>query len=446
MNKLIKILTNPFLILAGCAAGILTALYNPELAERIKPIGSIYLSILKMCVLPIIISAIVSSIGKLISSSKQTPYIKKMLLLFLGFIIISCLAGIICSVGTAKVLGFDNNLRSTVGNLMLNNDADAKNNDMSFQSVVHVIDSTVPPVVDNHSGLLSFVEDLVPANIFYSLSSERTLQAVFFFLLFSVMLKYVSSDHRQQVIGIFEAIFAVMQQLISAVLCFLPFGLWALLANQFTEINPELLLTLGSFVLMIWISSAVILIISMIHLYYTTGHGFFSQISILKAPILIALSTRSSFPTLPTALAALEDDMHLDKEKTNLSVSLGHTLCKYGKTMVFCIGSVFSLYLYQIEIDISNLAIIFTISILAGMAASGAPSIISRTMIALVLNPLGIPSEAIIVIMLAIDPIVDPVITLVSTYPNYAVAAALSKTDADSTGNITPTTNTTVLQ
>jgi len=40
--------------------------------------------------------------------------------------------------------------------------------------------------------------------------------------------------------------------------------------------------------------------------------------------------------------------------------------------------------------------------------------------------PLGIPAEAIIVILLAIDPIVDPVITLVSTYPNYAVTAIIA--------------------
>ncbi len=44
----------------------------------------------------------------------------------------------------------------------------------------------------------------------------------------------------------------------------------------------------------------------------------------------------------------------------------------------------------------------------------------------MVLAPLGIPAEAIIVILLAIDPIVDPVITLVSTYPNYAVTAIIA--------------------
>jgi len=56
------------------------------------------------------------------------------------------------------------------------------------------------------------------------------------------------------------------------------------------------------------------------------------------------------------------------------------------------------------------------------MAASGAPGIVSRSMIAMVLSPLGIPAGAIIVVLLTIDPIIDPIITLVNTYPNFAVA------------------------
>ncbi len=60
------------------------------------------------------------------------------------------------------------------------------------------------------------------------------------------------------------------------------------------------------------------------------------------------------------------------------------------------------------------------------MAASGAPSLVSRTMISMVLLPLGIPAEAIIVILLAIDPVLDPILTLMSTYPNYALTAIIA--------------------
>ncbi len=423
-----KILTHPLMIIVACCAGLSTGLYFPELTNSIKPLGELYLSILNMCVLPIIICAIISSIGSLFNKTGENHNIRKMLLLFLAFITLSCFTGLICSFGLFKTFDIGENLNETVGSLMVDNDSQSVETSRgeNFQSVIYDITTITPPPSNEDSNLSLFVKKLITENIFEALASKKLLQILTFFLLFSIMLKHVSRGHRELIVSISDAVFAVMQKLIDVIICFLPIGLWALLANQFKEIDVQFLMALGSFVLMIWISSAIILLVSAIFFWTATGISPLRQLILLKAPIFIALSTRSSFPTLPTALITLED-IGLNKDSTNLSVSLGHALCKYGKSMVFCIGSVYSFYLYNIPLNLLNLTSIFVLSILAGMAASGAPSIISRTMIALVLSPLGVPSEAIIVILLTVDPVTDPIITLVSTYPNYTVAAMLSK-------------------
>jgi proton glutamate symport protein len=423
-----KILTHPLMILAACLAGLFTGLYAPGLTDTIKPVGDIFLALLNMCVMPIIICAIISSVGSLFSNTSDGGNIKKMLSLFLGFIAMACLTGLICSLGMFKAFNIGEDLSTTVGSLMVSNDAQGNTpGGLGFQSVIYDISSTDSPVVEEDSGIELFVKQLVAENIFEALSSKSLLQILTFFLLFSIMLKFVEEKSRHLIISVSDAIFEVMQKLIDVIIWFLPLGLWALLANQFKSVNTEFLLALGSFVLMIWVSSLVVLAVSVFFFWTATGLGPLKQAALLKAPIFIALSTRSSFPTLPTALAALEE-LGLDKGSSNLTVSLGHSLCKYGKSMVFCIGSIYSFYLYNIPLSFMNLASVFVLSILAGMAASGAPSIISRTMISLVLAPLGVPSEAIIIILLTVDPITDPIITLVSTYPNYTVAAMLSPT------------------
>ena len=147
----------------------------------------------------------------------------------------------------------------------------------------------------------------------------------------------------------------------------------------------------------------------------------------MKDAVMIAMGTRSSFTALPSAISGLIEGLNLNKDRAKLTVSLGFTLCKYGKILIFCIGSVFAAYLYDYPLGAASYSVIIMGSILAGTAASGAPSIVSRGMISMVLAPLGIPAEAIIVILLAIDPLVDPVITLVSTYPNYALAAIIAR-------------------
>lgn len=426
-----KMLTHPLTIILACGAGLLTGMYSPEITESIKPLGELYLSILNMCVLPIIICAIISSIGSLFSKDNGDHNIRKMLLLFLAFISLSCFTGLITSFSVFKLFDIGESLNETVGFLMVDNDSQGQDGagEMGFQSVIYDITTATPPQEDKESGVSIFVKKLITENIFEALASKRLLQILTFFLLFSIMLKQVSSQHRELIISISDAVFSVMQKLIDVIICFLPIGLWALLAYQFSNIEVEFLTALGSFVLMIWLSSVIILLAAAIFFWTATGISPVRQLNLLKAPIFIALSTRSSFPTLPAALTAL-DDIGLHQGSTNLSVSLGHALCKYGKSMVFCIGSVYSFYLYNVPLTFVSLVSIFILSILAGMAASGAPSIISRTMIALVLSPLGVPSEAIIIILLTVDPVTDPIITLVSTYPNYTVAAMLSEKDS----------------
>ena len=76
------------------------------------------------------------------------------------------------------------------------------------------------------------------------------------------MLKYVNAAERTLIISFSNAVFSVMQKLIDLVICFLPIGLWALLANQFSNINMEFLAALGNFVLMVWVSSIIVLGVS----------------------------------------------------------------------------------------------------------------------------------------------------------------------------------------
>ncbi|MFH1913257.1 MAG: cation:dicarboxylase symporter family transporter [Pseudomonadota bacterium] len=421
-----KILTHPLVIVIACLAGFATGVTSPELTEAIKPIGEVFLTLLNMCVLPIVICAIISSVGALFNKTKNGGSIKKMLSLYLFFIVLSCIIGLALPLGMFKVFDIGDNLGATVGSLMVDNDAQRQaSGTTGFQSVVYDITTNATAVVEQDRVSL-FLGQIVAGNIFESLATQKVLQIITFFLLFSIMLKYVNAAERELIISFSNAIFSVMQKLIDLVVCFLPIGLWALLANQFNGINMDFLVSLGNFVLMVWISSIIVLGVSVFFFWKATGLGLIQQAALLKAPIFIAFSTRSSFPTLPAALTALES-LGLRKESTNLSVSLGHTLCKYGKSMVFCIGAIYSFYLYNVPITFFNIVSVFFLSILAGMAASGAPSIISRTMISLVLLPLGVPSEAIIIILLTVDPITDPIITLVSTYPNYAVAAMLSK-------------------
>jgi proton glutamate symport protein len=410
------------------AAGIIIGVFFQGLVTYLAPLGEIYLSILKMSVLPIMVSAVIVSLAKLLRSKETSKYLNKIVMIsalfFLGTAAIGLLAGTVLK----PLSRGDAAMKKNIGRLMIDKDEDANIDGLfGFKSVIKEIDSRFYSAEEKDSKLLAgFVLDLIPANIFTALSEGKTLKIIFFSLVFGIMLRFISKKSSDILIQSFDGIFEAFQMLIKFAMYFLPFGLCALLADQFSKVGFSVLTSLITIIILIYGSSLVIFFISTLIIWQFTGGSYFRQYTALKDAIMIALGTRSSFTALPSAITGLVDGLELNKDRTKLTVSLGFTLCKYGKILIFCIGSVFAAYLYDYSLGVESYIVIIIGSILAGMAASGAPSIVSRSMISMVLAPLGIPAGAIIVILLAIDPIVDPVITLVSTYPNYAVTAIIA--------------------
>ncbi len=427
-------LLSPWAVIAGMVAGVLIGIYFNGVIKYISPIGEIYISILKMSVIPIMVSAVVVSLAKLLRSEETQEYLNKIIGIAVMFFIGTAIVGLLVGGLSIHLTGDDPEMKKAIGRMMIQKDeVGSVGESAQFKSVIKEIDSRyyTAEKVEKQS-LVSFVLNLIPQNIFTALTQGETLKIIFFSIILGVMLKFTSKKSSANLISSFDGIFEAFQALIKFAMYFLPFGLCALLADQFSQIGFSILTSLVTLIILIYISALTIIVISALIIWRYTGGSFFSQFVALKDAIMIALGTRSSFTALPSAITGLVDGLKLDKDRTHLTVSLGFTLFKYGKILIFCIGSVFAAHLYDYSLDFSSYLVIIIGSILAGMAASGAPSIVSRSMICMVLAPLGIPTEAIIVILFAIDPIVDPIITLVSTYPNYAITAMIA---SDRTGN-----------
>ena len=438
-KKKFQFLLSPWAIILGMVAGMIIGIYFKGIIKYLAPIGEIYISILKMCVLPIIVSAVVVSLSSLLKSKETSRYLNKIIVIFITFLIGTAAIGLTVGLVALPFMSQDPAMKKAIGQIMIEKDesGDITGGDLQFKSVIKEIDSRhFVRQKKEKKGLLTFILNLIPKNIFSALSEGQNLKIIFFFIVLGVMLKYISEKSSEIIISFFAGIFEAFQVLIKFAMYFLPFGLCALLAHQLSQIGFAILVSLMKLVILVYISCIVIFLISTLIIWKYTGGSYFRQYIALKDAIMIALGTRSSYPALPSAIQGLVDSLKLNRERTNLTVSLGFTLCKYGKILIFCIGAVFAAHLYDFSLGLQSMLIIIISSVLAGMAASGAPSVVSRSMITMVLAPLGVPAEAIIVILLAIDPIVDPIITLISTYPNYAATAIIASEEVERASSV----------
>ena len=159
---LVQILRSPWAIAISAILAIYVGTTYPNVAEATAPVGQLYLGLLKMCVFPVLLSAITASIGRLMGSPDAKRYVQRIVVVFpLGLLLVSGLAAVI-----AAIAGPGNDLSqetlSTLGVLV---------NQSGIDLEISLSEPTVEIVAD--SGMNTFVLSLVPENIFSALETAK---------------------------------------------------------------------------------------------------------------------------------------------------------------------------------------------------------------------------------------------------------------------------------
>ncbi|MGD1713264.1 dicarboxylate/amino acid:cation symporter [Dapis sp. BLCC M172] len=412
---------NPWSIVPGILLGLYLGIFQKNLSLILTPYGNLYLELLKMCVLPLLFSAITMSVGRLISSSDASEYVKRILIVFsIGLVGVSTIAAIVTAF-TNPGGNLDDSSLTALGVIVNKSELDLE---ISLNADI------IQDVVDKQTTLISFLFNLVPENIFASLSEGNALETLFFSIVFGVAMGYLKESHKEDVFNLLEMVFKSSKKLIDWIILFLPMGLCCLLASQIATTGFGILAAMKNFVIISILSFFIIYIVSTVVVWQKAGCSLWKVLISLKEPTILALATRSSFTCLPSSISALTESLKFDRQTVNLVIPLAITVCRFGPVAYFATTSVFVVQLYNNQLNLSSSIIIIIASILAGMATAGATGILTLTLLDLVLQPLGLPLEAILVLLIAIDPIIDPFRTLGIVHTGIAATAAIADSNS----------------
>ena len=408
-------LRSPWIILVSVVSGLYIGTSLKPLAEMIAPVGTLYLGLLKMCVLPILLSAISNSLGRLMQSHNAKQYMRRILIVFPVILLtVSSLA-----VAISAITGPGRNLSATTL---------ASLGGLVNQASVDLEISLSGPVVIEETGLnmSSFLINMVPENIFLALSEGQTLKVLMFAIIFGVSLGLIKSSTTSSLFDTLDSVYRTFNQVIHWLTYLLPFGLCSLLAHQISQIGLEVLFSMVSFVVVMLTIFILVYIASTIIIIWRSKQSVWQVLTAIKDPTILALATTSSLACLPAAISSLSEDLHFDRQTTNLVTPLSITLCRFGSVIYFAAATPFVVQLYQKPLSLSALVMIIVGSILAGMATSGVTGILTLTMLGLVLDPLKLPLEAVLVLFVAIDPIMDPFRTLSIVHTGMAATSMIA--------------------
>jgi len=403
-------LTSPWTILGSIIVGIACGVYVPEFSMGLDSIGSIYISLLKVVVLPFLLATILVGIIGLLQKEGSQELIRKIIIGFVGSMFLAAVIG----VGTVMVTGTEMTpQKKTEFGALVNN----KDTGTELSINLH---EPMPSSAPVNAGKMA--EKFIPENIFATLNNGESLKIVIFCLIFGVALGHLKTDGQRMLVEILKSIQQASISIFKFLNYFLPFALLAMISSQVGKVGVGIFLTMFDFVFQQFVGGLLVVVLGTIVIWKRSGLDLMTVIRETKETLIVAVSSRSSLACIPYAQEALHK-LHFDKGGVELTVPLSFTVNRIGSIVYYAIATVFIANIYDAPLGVTGLLVVLFGSILAGLASAGTTGILTVATVAVVCDLLKLPSEAVLILLIAVDPLMDMIRTASHVHGNVAVTA-----------------------
>lgn len=406
-----KFLTSPITVLSSIVIGVMAGVVYPQDSQIFEGVGSIYISLLKVVVLPFLLATILVGIVGLLQRDGASSMIKKIIA---GFFISMVLAS---AIGIASVQLTSGEMtpekKTMLGSLVSSRDSPANDTQITLQYV---------PVPVVKSDPFAIFGKFIPENIFSALNMGESLKVVIFCLIFGISLGQIRGAGQQVIVDVLKTIQQASISIFKFLNYFLPFALLAMISSQVGKVGLSIFGMMFEFIGQQALGGLLILIVATLVLWVRSKTPIMQVINEVKQTVIIAVSSRSSLACIPYAQEALTK-LRFDATSVELMVPLSFTVNRVGSITYYAISTLFIANVYGVTLGAGGLFVVLFGSILAGLASAGTTGVLTVATVAIVCDLLALPYEAVIVLLIAVDPVMDMIRTASHVYGNVAVAS-----------------------
>lgn len=391
-------------ILLGLILGIIVgAIFygNPGIDTYLKPIGDIFLHLIKMIVLPIVISTLivgVASVGNVKTLGK---------------------------LGGKTILYFEvvTTIAIVVGLLFANVFHPGAGVDMS-----HLAQTDIHKYVDTANAqesktLIDTIVNIVPTNIFDSIVKGDMLAVIFFSVLFGLGVAALG-EKGKPVLHFFDGVANTMFWVTNQVMRFAPLGVFALIGVTVAKFGVGSLVPLGKLILVVYGAMLFFVFVVFGIIAKMSGTSIFTIIKILKDELLLAYSTASSESVMPRIMEKMEK-FGCPRFITSFVVPTGYSFNLDGSTLYQALAALFIAQMYGVDMPISAQISLVLVLMVTSKGIAGVPGV-SFVVLLATLGSVGIPLEGLAFIA-GIDRLLDMGRTVVNVLGNSLAAVVMSK-------------------
>jgi proton glutamate symport protein len=390
-------------MIAGAALG---GIGGEAVVPPVAWMGTLFIRLLKMLIIPLIVFSIVSGVASVGESSRLGRLFGKTF----GYYILSSLLAIL--LGLVLV----NLIRPGVG-----------------ANLVDVATSELP-TLETPSSAMDLVNQVVPENLVAAMADGQMLAIIFFCILFGAAIASLPAAPQRALAGFFEAGFQAMMKLTSWIIALAPLGVLGLMTRMVGTMGAGGFKALGLYALTITagltIHLFVVLPLLLILLGRIDPRVHFRN---MLEPLVVAFSTSSSGATLPVTLRAVEQKAGVSNRISSFVLPMGATVNMDGTALYECVGVLFIAQVLGFELGAMQQAVVVVTALLASIGTAAVPSA-GLVMIFLVLEAVGLrgPEVGVIVgAMLAIDRPLDMYRTAVNVCSDTVGAVIIARSEGE---------------
>ncbi len=376
--------------------------FESFIVNKVAVLGTIFLRGLRMVIVPLIVSSIISGVTSIGSAES---FGRMSLKTFTYYIVTSLLA-----ILTGLLLV--NLIHPGVG----------------VQLGLH--EAPVQGLQANAQKLGDTLMGIIPTNPLAAMVQGKILPTIFFSLLFGFFITRAPKPYNKQLTDFFQGVFEVMMKLTHFIILFTPIGVFALIAKIVAQTGADVFLPLGGYMLTVISGLTIHAAITLpLLLYFIAGVSPIKFFQAMSAALLTAFSTSSSSATLPLTIESIEQNAGASNRVSSFVLPLGATINMDGTALYECVAAIFIAQVYGIDLSFLQQFIVVITALLASIGAAGIP-MAGLVMMAIILRAVGLPLEG-VGLILAVDRILDMMRTSVNVWSDSCGTAIIARSEGE---------------
>ena len=380
-------------------------------------IGVLFMNALKMIIVPLVMSSIITGICGIGGTSGLGRLGGKTLLFYMTTSLLAILTGLL--------------IVNLLNPGLVNGEPAREILGMNSDELMAVTDKVEGRSMSDLSDVFL---SMIPANVIAAAAEGKMLGLIFFSLLFGYFITRIDKEKSELLTRFWQGVADVMMAMTSLIMKFAPLGIFGLVAKTIAGIGPdqmdELVVSLGTFTLSVLLALLIHVVVTLpLMLAFVGKVNPLAMYRAMAPALLTAFSTASSSATLPLTMECVEDNAKVSVRTSSFVLPLGATVNMDGTALYECVAAMFIAQAFGLELSFVTQFTVVLVAVLTSIGVAGVPAA-SLVAITIILGTIGLPMEA-IGLILAVDRILDMFRTAVNVFSDSCGAVIIARTEGE---------------